>query len=431
MSLNSLEAKITSDLGGTIWSITANGVTIDTTEAAYSNLIGIAGGYGSDCLIGNAQNNIIWGGIGGNDTLKGGGGNDIYLWGSGSGNDVILADDFNAGDTIKFFNIADWNHLLCSQSGNDFVIATPNGDVLTVQGWFAPENANKRITNPQLCDPGQEKHLNIQFDYRFDTDGFYTPEMKQGLEIAASWWERYLHDDFTMMPAGTTFQIQNPNTPYRNMLNNTSEKITMSLNYDVDDIVIFMGSADNRSPSCNAYAPSTWAKYSIPSFNNDYGSISDYEPHVGEIVIAKVTNPTGNDLYWNYYADLTPENTADNRPHYSSGNTAYNDITTLAIHEIGHCLGINPGIPAMRNDLFYTNGQPYDGKQSLPVYLAGDNVRMLNAGYPVLFNMDTYVSNGFSTVMTWTSGSQSGNMGATVPSTFDLAMLADIGYEIR
>jgi Ca2+-binding RTX toxin-like protein len=48
----------------------------------------ISGGAGNDTLYGMGGNDMLDGGVG-NDYLEGGSGDDTYLWGKGSGNDVI------------------------------------------------------------------------------------------------------------------------------------------------------------------------------------------------------------------------------------------------------------------------------------------------------------------------------------------------------
>ena len=50
--------------------------------------------------------------------------------------------------------------------------------------------------------------FNIQFDYRFDTEGFFNDPLRRNtLESSANIWESHISDDFTAIPAGESLSV--------------------------------------------------------------------------------------------------------------------------------------------------------------------------------------------------------------------------------
>lgn len=123
--------------------IGGNGVT-DTTDG---NDI-LIGGAGNDTLLGNAGNDVLFG-LTGNDTLHGGLGDDNYVFGFGSGVDVIAS--FEAGDTISilsgvngFASAADV--IAATSFGTGYAqIDLGNGDLVNILGISTLAEANITI----------------------------------------------------------------------------------------------------------------------------------------------------------------------------------------------------------------------------------------------------------------------------------------------
>jgi len=95
------------------------------------------GGDGDDTLSGGSGNNSLSGGAG-DDTLLGGAGSDRYDWGEKgvlSGDDVIVADNGNAYDTIAFGEGMRPANLSMALNGTNLVIMAQNGETLTLQNW--------------------------------------------------------------------------------------------------------------------------------------------------------------------------------------------------------------------------------------------------------------------------------------------------------
>ncbi|HJQ57598.1 MAG TPA: calcium-binding protein, partial [Vineibacter sp.] len=78
--------------------------------------------------------------IAGNDTLKGGGGDDTYVYGPGYGIDVIEDDGASAGDTVRFKAGIAPSSITWTASGNDAVaqFAGAAGDRLTIRNQLEP-----------------------------------------------------------------------------------------------------------------------------------------------------------------------------------------------------------------------------------------------------------------------------------------------------
>src|SRR6185312_5829741 len=75
-----------------------------------------------------------------NDTLNGGNGNDIYVYRSGDGSDVIAETVNSSGDTLRLtnLNVAD---VMLRRSGNDlYVKVNATGDEIKVTNHFGTTN---------------------------------------------------------------------------------------------------------------------------------------------------------------------------------------------------------------------------------------------------------------------------------------------------
>ncbi len=235
--------------------------------------------------------------------------------------------------------------------------------------------------------------FNIEFDYRFDTMGFFTPQARAGLEVAASIWENLIKDEFPDFRAGQPFQITNPET---------GDLVTVTLTNDIDDLLIFVGSRDLSG--MNALARGGPDGYNADGDINrmrfadnfrDQGATTDFEPFTGKIYFDR-------EVDWGFRLD-EPE-------------AGKSDFISTALHEIGHVLGIGPsstyeklienGVFVGPNAKAVTNGV---GIALEPVY---NHIAEGLDGGPAV--MDTFNRLGVR----------------TLPTDLDKAILADIGYEI-
>jgi len=96
------------------------------------------GGAGNDTLHGEAGSDRLDGGAG-NDALNGGTGNDTYVFGRGSGADLVTENDATAGNTdvASFGTGISSEQLWFAKSGNDLQVSIiGTTDTLTVSNWY-------------------------------------------------------------------------------------------------------------------------------------------------------------------------------------------------------------------------------------------------------------------------------------------------------
>ena len=234
--------------------------------------------------------------------------------------------------------------------------------------------------------------FSIVFDYRFDTIGFYDdPAVRAVMDRAAEIWSDLIQDDFEEVRAGTTFTVANPSI--------SGQRETVTLTEDIDDLLIFAGTRDIPSLGRAGYAGTDAAgdafRSRVSSDFREAGPVTDFEPWAGVMVLDRRDD-------WSFDLDAPV--------------AGKNDLLTVTLHEIGHVLGIGtaPAFEALIEDHYFT----------------GVNARAVNGGAPVPLEDDhSHVENGFEgdnvlldpITLTGTR---------TLPGALDLAMLADIGYEI-
>ncbi|WP_195892555.1 putative Ig domain-containing protein [Geotalea daltonii] len=143
---------------GTFWNVdTIKKKVLQGTENAdiltgYESDDTITGLDGNDLLKGGAGNDSLDGGTG-NDYLSGGSGNDTYLFGRGSGSDVIeeVANPATEQNIVQLGDGVGPDDLEFMVTGEDLFIAVKNSnDQLQIKGWFAAEPA--RIEELHFAD---------------------------------------------------------------------------------------------------------------------------------------------------------------------------------------------------------------------------------------------------------------------------------------
>ena len=230
-------------------------------------------------------------------------------------------------------------------------------------------------------------------DYRFADSGFFSGTVQDVLEEAASIWEGVIGDDFAEVPSGIPFSISDPSSEGR-------QEVTLT--DPIDDLRVFVGSEADLGESTLAHSAVTGRDAKGDAFNvrispdfRGQGPVTDFEPYAGSL-----TFDAG--VSWNLDA-------------VNDGEEQY-DLLSVALHEVGHILGI--GQAPIYNELATDSG------------FMGSNSQQLNGGDPLPLEPgdDAHVQDGFadeSVLMDPTLRPDTRKL----PSDYDLAMLADIGYQ--
>ncbi|MGC1504305.1 MAG: hypothetical protein WA782_09225 [Sulfitobacter sp.] len=248
---------------------------------------------------------------------------------------------------------------------------------------------------------GMAGSFSMEFDYRFDTFGFFTAEVRAAMEEVARIWENIIQDEFPDFDAGQTVSVRNPET---------NDLVPITLDQTIDDLLIFVGSDTGASINMGSTTSNILADAGPSGFDsvfsdlnslriaNDFrgqGPTTDFEPYIGSARFNR-------DVDWNFSIAGPVDGKVD--------------FIETALHEIGHVLGIGP---SGTYSAFVTGTQ-----------FTGPNAIATNSGQPVPLQSatDDHVRDGFlnDTVLMDPSISGERNM----PSDIDKALLADIGYEI-
>jgi len=264
----------------------------------------------------------------------------------------------------------------------------------TVSGWqrAATAVARKEIVVAQPEVDAEERHpsdqdgFDIQFDYRFDTEGWFDEGKKAALEKAAEIWESIILDDFENIKAGETVHASKPDG---------SGFEAFMLDYEIDDVAVFVY-ADQLG---NALAEA-----GATTYEGDRNTESLFQPWLGEIEFNSAES---------WFVDANTDRTPD--VPFSQA-----DFLSVAVHEIGHILGVSSNITAFKN---LTSNGKFTGEKSSAV----------NGGNPIpLDRRGSHIEDGFEI-----SGLDEHALDPSLQrgtrkllTTLDVALLDDIGYTV-
>ncbi|MCL1471942.1 hypothetical protein [Argonema antarcticum] len=414
----------------------------DNVQGGQGNDI-VRGGQGNDQVFGNLGNDTLFGDLGA-DTLTGGEGNDTFFLRNNAGTDIFV--DFADGvDRLGLSSGLSFNDLLISQgtganANNTIITDNITGELLAIlqgvnsttitlddfttgdfdENFYLVRNfdvayalfkgqINSALDHynqagkaeGRMGTPPRPSTFNIEFDYRFDTNGFLAdPARKATLEAAAKVWESVIQDEFPDIPAGTAFFVENPQT---------GQIDRIVLDKPIDDLLIFVGAKPFTGEISEAGGVTNGEAAGFEDANGfSYLFLNriegdNYEPYAGSISFNTLVT---------YQVDSTPFILSDNPP----GNFGYGLFST-AEHEIGHALGIGLGGTFEKR----SNENIFDGP----------NVRAVNGGNPIPFDGEGHPQFNFVSskgVPAFLGGSE--NLRSLIPTEVDLAILADIGYQI-
>jgi Ca2+-binding RTX toxin-like protein len=279
--------------------------------------------------------------------------------------------------------------------------------------------------------------MKIQFDYRFDRNGFFNdPNRRAVLEKAGEIWSSILKDDFATIPAGVQFTVQHPETGVNQ---------TVVLDESIDDLVIFTGAsnnplgsgaglqADNSVAGCACWRCQAAARGEVELSQQGILARHEGDNNAASGLLA-LAGPQGTDARGDIFQSRVADSfrnaqVTDFEPW--AGVAAFNlstdwgfdletptgkfDFLSVALHEIGHILGIGVSdtfLNLVRGNIFQgTNSKQINGGNGIPLQ---SNLAHVQEGFRNNTVLMDPVYNG----------------GRSLPSEVDLAMLADIGYEI-
>lgn len=304
----------------------------------------------------------------------------------------LVLDGLSANANVRLLNASGQQIVASSKTGTaaDTISRTLNAGtyfvhVLPVSG--ANTTYNLSLTADPIVTPPPAGGFKIQFDYRFDTQGFFNSTRRAVLEAAASIWESIIQDEFADVPAGTPLYVRDPRT------SNTMVSITAGT---IDDLMVFVASRNIDGVGNTLADAGPSAVYSSGSSLQTRWEGPDFEPWTGNMSF---------DTSENWFFDTTPD-TANDIPAGAA------DFLTVAIHELGHILGFSNSSNAFTSRI---SGGNFIGPIASSLY--GGPVPM--QGTHIAASAGNHLMN-----TSYTFGTRK------LPSNLDRAILDDIGYTV-
>jgi hypothetical protein len=277
--------------------------------------------------------------------------------------------------------------------GTYYLQVSPGGRRATTRYRLTMDSTPMAASPPAGSTSGNSASngkFDIQFDYRFDTNGWFTPEKRAALEAAADIWENIILNDFPDIAAGRRSKAVNPQTGV----------LSDYVSNGVDDLVIAVGA---RKASVGVSGFFTTLAVAEPGNWLTEQAHNTFASWVGSVSF----NPTVN-----WFFDATPS-TATDIPKDQT------DFISTATHEIGHILGFSrsPAFMSLSGGYVFQGAAAKARNGGLPVDLTNtyhleQNTQLDGSGDPL---MSTYTKVGQR----------------KLPTALDIAVLNDTGYTVN
>jgi hypothetical protein len=259
----------------------------------------------------------------------------------------------------------------------------------------------------------QASAINLQFDYTFDTNNFFnTQDKKDVLNAAGTFFNNIIQDDLTAIASSGlnhfTAKFKNPGTG--------SEMTIDNFNVAADTLIVYAGGRALAGTTLGVGGPGGFGVGGTTAYvdnaitrgqtSNKDGvqgpTATDFAPWGGSITFNTGTS-------WYFDPDVT-----------TSGDIVNNDFFSVALHELGHLLGI--GTADSWSNLI--SGLDFTGAASSSVF--GENVPLENTAH--WKEGTTGLVNGVSQEAAMDPSIAAGTR--KVFTDLDLAGLTDIGWEV-
>jgi hypothetical protein len=239
----------------------------------------------------------------------------------------------------------------------------------------------------------------IQFDYRFDTKGWFTSARKAALESAARIWEGIIQDEFADVPVGTEISVIHPETG--------EELEGFRLDRPIDDVLIFVG-ARSIDGTGNLFAD-TQPSGLTDALDGQADYVERYEGDQFKPWAASMS--FDNAEAW--FFDATPM-TANDIP------AGKYDFLAIALQEIGRALGIG------FSDAF--------DNLTVNETFTGTKAKAQNNGAAIPLTPEGYIQDGFIASAIGTEALMDPIVAIgtrKLPTNLDIALLEDLGYQVN
>lgn len=286
----------------------------------------------------------------------------------------------------------------CS-SASDGVIAEPaggEGGTTLADGAPSTSDADGGADGADGKADLGEVRFKIQVDYRYDKAGFFAdPIRKQALEGACRIWGRLLADDFPNVPKGTFIKVRDPEKP-------SEPALALNIDYEIDDLVIFVGSAD-LAPGITGVSSPTAGLSGI----TDAALATSLQQRFDATPFQPWTAWISFDSKTDFHFDPDPELGAA----VPAGKL---DFVSVALHEIGHTLG-------------FGTADAFKSKITGATFTGAKTVALFGGPLPLTADLghvpNTTMSAGHRLLMDLSDGTGT----RYLPTPLDQAVLEDLG----
>ena len=301
-------------------------------------------------------------------------------------------------DSIPQIQVAEGS--LAQLSSATFFDSSPGGNYSATVDW----GDESRISSAQVTGAsGTTGNLSIEFDYRFDTSNFFTPERRRALEAAAEIVVGRLGDSLD------GFTSLGNNIFTANLINpSTGQQITVP-NFGVDrnEFIVFVGARNLDGGTLAESGPGGG------SANADFFQIARARGQIG--VPQTDFAPWGGGISFddqvNWHFDFTSTDQLEN---------GENDFVSVAVHELLHVMGVTISTESYAR---FVSGNVFNGPRARAEYDL--------SGSPPLAPDNSHLREGTM------DGGQEAALDPTInqgtrklPTELDFAILEDIGWEI-